>query len=318
MELHTKYITSLFGFEAKKITREKFGFLCKSDQAVVVMQKNHATEENLKSVLFQHEVKEHLHQAGFAKASRFLLTKENLPYHKTGGDFFTVVTASSAPLVDFTQKDQFLTVVESLGKMHKILAGTQLNHKPKKQQDTISPEKDLVALAGYRKKLMKAGRFSEFDMLFLKAYEKSAPYISAWESIPKDVLGNNNYICHNLLKEENIHMEDMPFFTNFFGCCYGHYLSDLVYIVKRYLKAEPEGVLPLADIFDAYKKGHPEADLEQGFFATKLLYPNKLIRVVKDYYSKNHRFVPKAYLSRMEESLERAMVLEEYLQAQKR
>lgn len=317
MESHIKYIASLFGVEAKNITREKFGFLCKTDQGVVVVQKNPATEENMESVLFQHEVKEHLHQSGFVNACRFLLTKENLPYHRTGGDFFAVLTASTAPPADFTNKNQLLAVVESLGRMHKILAGVKFNHKPKRQQDLMLPEKDLSSLTSYKKKLMKAGKFSEFDMLFLKAYEKSAPHISAWASIPKDVLGNNNYICHNLLKEENIHMEEVPFFTNFFGCCYGHYLSDLVYIIKRYLKAEPQGDLPLADIFDAYKKGHPEADMEQDFFAAKLLYPNKLIKVAKDYYSKNHRFVPKAYLSRMEESLERVVALEEYLQAQK-
>ncbi|MCL2235232.1 MAG: hypothetical protein FWB98_02190 [Defluviitaleaceae bacterium] len=316
METHTKYIASLFGLTAKNANREKFGFLCETEeQGFVLVQKTIATDENSENILFQHQVKEHLYKKGFTQIDRFFVTEQGgTPCLKSSGDLFTVARGFNKPKADYAQKDQLLAVVAELGKIHKISEGVKFDGEPKKRREATSPEKALGLLSSQKKKLMKAGRFSEFDMIFLKAYEKFEPYIQAWGGIPKDVLGNNNYICHNLLKEENIFMEDKPIFTNFVAASYGHYLTDLVYLVKRYLKAEPQGDLPMADIFEAYKKGHPEALLDQDFFKAKLMYPDKFIKVAKEFYSKNRSFAPKAYLTQMEECLERGIALENYLQ----
>ncbi|MCL2854886.1 MAG: hypothetical protein FWE21_04635 [Defluviitaleaceae bacterium] len=315
METHVKYIISLFGLTAKGVNREKFGFLVATDQGSVALQKSNTTEENVEAILFQHEVKEFLYREGFDQTDRFYVTEKNLPYYKTSDDVYTASLTFAAPKVDFAKKQDFLTVVEHLGKMHKILMGANFAHKPKRRQEAIPPQKALENLATHRKKLMKAGKFSEFDMLFLRGYEKFAPHISS-VSIAGGALGDNNYICHNLLKEENIYMADRPIFSNFATAGYGHYLSDLTYMVKRYLKAEPDGDLPLADIFGAYKAGHAEADINKDFFTAKLLYPDKFIKIARDYYSKNRSFAPKAYLARMEESLARGNALDGYIQKQ--
>ena len=319
METHTKYIASLFGLNAKNANREKFGFLCETEgQGFVLVQKTMATHENLESVLFQHEVKEHLHRTGFTQTDRFFVTEQGLPYHQASGDLFTVARGFGSPNVDYAQKDQLLAVVAELGKIHKISEGVKFGGEPRRRRVLTPPEKALSFMSSQRKKLLKAGKFSEFDMIFLRTYEKVEPYIQAWGSIPKDVLGNNNYICHNLMKEENVFLEDTPIFTNFAAASYGHYLTDLAYLVKRYLKADPQGDLPMTDIFEAYKTGHPEAILDQDFFEAKLMYPDKFIKVVKEYYIKNRSFAPKAYLTRIEECLERGIALENYLQLQKR
>jgi hypothetical protein len=88
----------------------------------------------------------------------------------------------------------------------------------------------------------------------------------------------------------------------------------LVYIVKRYLKAGPKGDLPLNEILSAYQTHHPMEDFDFDFFIAMLAYPDKFVKLAKDYYSKKRSFAPKTYLARMEEVFVRGQALEEFLQ----
>jgi spore coat protein I len=297
------------------MSRARFGHLCNTSRGLVLIQrlpKSQAGAMQEENILFQHEVKEYLFDSGFGETDRFFLAGGR-PYHKVGEDIFIAAAAFDVRGADFTNREDFLAIVAELAKMHRILEDVKFSAKPQRRMQAAAPDKACEVLAGYRKKLMKAGKFSEFDMLFLKAFEKFEPKMAAWAGFPKDILGNNKYICHNLLKEENIYMGDRPIFTNFGMAGHGHYLHDLVYIVKRYLKIQPQGDLPLGDILKAYETHHPMQDFDIDFFAAMLSYPDKFVKLTNDYYSKKRSFAPKTYLARMEECLTRGQALEDYL-----
>lgn len=313
MDTFVQNVAAAFGLVNRSVTREKFGLLCNTDKGLVMLQKVQGTPANIENILFGHEIKEYLVANGFEGIDRFFVSQQQLPYHKTGADVFTAARAIRADNADFTDKTQFLDVVANIGKMHKILAGMTFPAQPKKRAEPPPAQKALGALAVYRKKLMKAGKFSDFDMMFLKGYEKFVPHI-----LQNDILGHDKYICHNLLKEENIYMQDArtPIFTNFATAGYGHYLSDLVYVVKRYLKANPNGDLPLETIAQTYTTNHPATCFDTKQLKALLQYPDKFVKITKEYYSKKRSFAPKAYLTRMQECLSRGEVLEDYLKLQ--
>jgi len=274
-----------------------------------MIQKVQVFADAPENILFQHEVKEYLFASGFGGTDRFFLSAAGLPYNKAGGEYFTATKAFNAPKADFTREEDFLAIVAKLAEMHKTLKGAEISCVPKKRSEPPEPAKALEILSGYKKRIMKAGKFSEFDMLFLKGCEKFMPYISDCR------LGHNNYICHNLLKEENIYIAEAakPIFTNFGSAEPAHFLYDLAYIIKRYLKADPSGKIPLSAVLETYNNHHAMIDFDLGFFKSMLLYPDKFINLARNYYSKKRSFAPKTYLARIDECFLRLQALEDYL-----
>jgi hypothetical protein len=335
VESFVQNIAAGFGLKCKSITREKFGHICATTcHGPVMIQKVQAHIRCPENLLFQHEVKEYLYANDFGPIDRFFLSvggsgessAEGLPYHKVGEDFFTATMAFNAPKADFTQEEDFLAIISRLALMHKILGGalgaaetsgtaeasgvtgSKISSMPKKRNEQIVPSKALEILSGYKKRIIKSGKFSEFDMLFLNGYEKFAPYISNCK------LGHNNYICHNLLKEENIYIAKHPIFTNFSAAEPAHYLYDLAYIIKRYLKTDPHGKVPLGAVLETYNSQHSLTDFDLDFFKAMLLYPDKFINLARSYYSKKRSFAPKTYLTRIDECFLRIQSLEKYLE----
>ncbi|MCL2575069.1 MAG: hypothetical protein FWE33_01425 [Defluviitaleaceae bacterium] len=313
MEGFINNIAAAFGLSCKTISREKFGNICNTNKGLVRIQKWQANQIHTDNILFAHEVKEHLVKQDFDGVDRFFVASAGLPYHKNGDEIFTATVAYNSHKAEFANPQDFLATVASLGEMHKILTNPNFTATPKKKLEPVPANKAYDTITSFKKKMLKAGKFSEFDMLFLKGYDKFSTHIIAWNALGNDILGHNKYVCHNLLKEENIHIEAKPIFTNFVNAGFGHYLHDLVYIIKRYLKAHPMGEIPLADVIKAYKTGNDTQDFDIETFKALLLYPDKFIKISRDYYSKKRSFAPKTYLTHIEQCFERGNAIENYL-----
>jgi len=315
-------IAAAFGLKCKSVSRERFGHLCVlEDGGLVLVQKLQKaacgghSEAQLEGISFQHEVKEHLLNQDFGTLDSFFSSVQtDAPYHKAGDDVFTASKHFDHPKANFSRADELLAVVENLAKMHKTLLGANFTKSPFRRFDGLFSDTAAVQMAGLKKKIMKAGKFSDFDMLFLKGFSMFEKNMDVASVIDLRALGNNNNnVCHNLLKQENIFMGDAPIFTNFVMAGFGHPVQDLVYVVKRYLKAGHMGDLSLSRIFDAYNKHNPLEGVSLEGFCALLQYPDKFIKLSKDYYSKKRNFAPITYLARMEECFQRHDALEAYL-----
>ena len=313
MENFMKNVACNFNLSLLGASREKFGVLGVLDKGFVMFQKYQDTAENIGQILFVNDVKRHLIDNNFGFVANFLVTNSGEPYCKHGGDVFTAVLLKDVEKSVFTINDIFLDIVKHLARMHKTLHNIQLEAKPKKRHAAPPPEKAAHALATFKKKLMKAGKFSEFDMMFLKVHEIFATHIESWATLPKEAFEGGEYICHNLLKEENIYIGDAPIFVNFSCAGYGHYFDDLAYIIRRYLKQAPATPLRLDEVLAAYLQYNPDKNFDIASFKAKLLYPDKFIKLSKDYYSKNRNFAPKTYLTRIEECYVRGKAMIEFI-----
>jgi len=310
------------GFNLKctkaKVFRDKFGYVCATTEGPVRIQRPdrrgrapkdnnavHTSNATVLGILFQHEIKECLHQNGFT-VDRFLISAQNTPYFRIDDDIYTACFAQGGPNVNFTVGDVFLDVIAQVAKMHHVLFRSSIEASlPKKVKTGDEVTKSLANLTSLRKKLLKAGKFSEFDMLFLRSYEKLAAHIVSIED------EDTKHICHNLLKEENIYIYDEKIIlTNFHEAASKLHLYDLAYIIKRYVKAMPQDIMPLRKILETYIENCPDIDFDEMLFRRILLYPDKFIKVTGDYYSKKRSFAPNTYLSRMEECLRMSETLE--------
>ena len=313
------------GFNLKctksKIFKDKFGHVCVTAQGSVRIQRGNSKRasghntrnDGIAAILFQHEIKEHLFKNGFA-VDCFLISSQGVPYFRADdGDVYTACFAQAGSNIDFTDAPAFLGVARHVANMHHILYKANITDVPaNKTKIGIDANKLLENLTALKKKLLKAGRFSDFDMLFLRGYEMFAPHIVA----SGDAESGTRHICHNLLKEENIYKQGdgQIAITNFSEAAQIHCLHDLAYIIKRYIKAKPQEIMPIGRILEAYADNCP-IPLDEALFRRILLYPDKFIKVTNDYYSKKRSFAPNTYISRMQECLRAWTVLEENFRA---
>ena len=314
-----------------KIYKDKFGYVCVTAQGPVRIQRasdrasrargrNANSDETIAAIMFQHAIKEHLHESGFA-VDRFLFSSQNAPYFKTDGsdgDVYTACFVQTGANIDFTKGNALLDTAGHIAKMHHTLS--EANIAPVSAMSAMSAKeaksgdngaKLLESLTILKKKLLKAGKFSDFDILFLRGYEKLAPHIAAID----DSGSCAKHICHNLLKEENIYRQENDgtiAITNFSEAARLHHLYDLAYIIKRYIKAKPQEIMPIDKILEAYGSGW-QKPLDDALFRRILLYPDKFIKVTTDYYSKKRSFAPNTYISRMQECLRAGEILSENL-----
>jgi len=264
-------------------------------------------------ILFQHEVKEHLGASGLG-VDGFMISVNGTPYFAVGDDIFIATEVCGGSSGDFANGPGFLDIIARVAHMHHILAGAKITGGAIGAKFGQNTGRHMESLGQLKRKLLKAGKFSEFDMHFLRGYEEFGPHIEAYGHINKDPLTNEGYVCHNLLKEENIYINSGEIIlTNFSEAARAHYLFDLSYIVKRHIKAAGVDAVPLVDILDIYCKNHPNCGFDEEIFRRILLYPDKFIKVAIDYYSKKRSFAPKTYLSRIEECFRTKDALLKYI-----
>jgi len=307
-----------FNIKCTRIFRDKFGYICASDKGAVRLQRPSRsqavmahgayaaadqTSALLDYITFQHDVKEQLHASGIG-VDRFLISTQGTPYFMLGGDCFVAAYAQSGSNASFTDPAEFLEVVATIAKMH---AAVTIKEEVPWFIKAADASKQLANLATLKRKLLRTGKFSEFDMLFLKGCDALIGHITKSADVADNPLDKSSFFCHNLLKEENVYSDDgnsgTVVITNFSECGRGHYLFDLAYLIKRCLKAQPAQVAPLGAVLDTYHKHHPAANFHEGDFHHILLYPDKFVKVTADYYSKKRSFAPKTYISRIEECL---------------
>lgn len=343
--MEASILSALSGFNLKstkaKIYRDKFGHVCSTNLGVVRLQKipRSVKKDAINEILFQHSIKEHLHNNGFG-VDRLLLSVHNTPYYGSGSgsgfgdDIFTASIVHNLPNVSFLDSDDFLDVVAHIGKMHHVLMSLQEDdyilanrhshshshsHSQNNGNSSSQDQKAQSALSNLkhlRKKILNGGKFSDFDMLFIKGYEAFAPNIAEFADYVDEIEGftsSNYHICHNLLKEENIFRDNAHIIvTNFSKAAFGYCHNDLAYLIKRMVKAKPMTMPPFKKVIATYIEACNDIEFDMAHFKRVLLYPDKLIKVVGDYYNKKRRFAPNAYITRMSECLRAGLILQNY------
>jgi CotS family spore coat protein len=307
------------GFDLKltNVSKDRFGFVCNTDRGHKIRV---AKRHSISSVIFAHEIKEKLHKYNFSNTDRFLLSNSGKPYVAYGADIYIAWNYIDAGSLDFADSANFLKTIEQIAKMHRILENNPIKTTNTRKLIHEDCRNNWKFLQICRQKIIKSGKFSDFDMMFLSGFSFFAPYIEQWIAISDkpiwlDIISNSkHHICHNLLKEENIYADKHNiYFTNFNEAIYCNSLYDLAYIIKRYIRASFAEPLEFASLLDAYKLHNSFSEFELQALIAILLYPDRFIKLVLEYYSKKRSFTPAAYLGRMENIINTKEAMLNYL-----
>ena len=299
-----------FDLKGKSAVRGKAGFVCATDAgAVDVLRAGQPPER----IWFRHAVQEHLHQSGFTGAGRLRLTAEGEPFTITAGEIYVVQPHMPHREVRFTDAEEWRRTLRAVGRMHALLRDADFPYAPvydPPDADSLH-RKHMDALNGYKKRILKKGKYSEFDVLFLRMADEQAAALAAWHEAARSPLYDEQaaeararrFVCHNLLKEENLLAGgDEVYVRNFAECAPGHPADDLAALLRRYVKAVPDAPVSFAESLEIYSAENPLSDGMLAYLRAALAFPDKFLKLCAKYYDRNRTWTPGAFTARMEET----------------
>ena len=325
-----------FGIRARRVIKEKSQYICFTDKGNKYIRRSFDSAER---IMFQHEAKERLHDAGFSSTDRFEMTasKQGEPFVAFDGGLYTMTAHAVLREPDFTDNDIFRLALDTAAAFHNAARRLRFaGHVFYADHSTGAPSADVFRkhfsqLTTMKKKLSSQKKLSDFDVLVLKNYdfyigliETAAEMLEKFNFDTLDLAARRaHHLCHGALKEGN-----MPIYTvgshdriqisNFSRAAVGSTLSDVATLIARYMKNMPDKPLPLNDIIALYTAKCPLGTDELQVLYPLLIYPHKFIRICNQYYSKKRTWTPNALTNRMEATIKNKEAIFDYAAALKK
>ena len=311
-----------FGIKHRYITKEKSAYVCHTDSGKKIIKKVSAEP---KYILFQHNIKNHLHQNGFCNLDMYMLSSQNKPYFEFNNERYTMTNQIQGRNAEFQQKEDFKNVILGVANFHKHSKGLHpVNGLEVYKNDAVkdSFERKINELASIKKRVRKHTSLSDFDVIFIKNYDyymelmlhsKKLLENSQYEKLINEAK-TKNIICHNFLKEENIFFNgnNELFLSNFAEVSIDPYIIDLAELIKRYVKVLPEDYWTLLEILEIYTNINPLSSAELQALQPLLLFPSKFLKICNQYYSKKRSWVPSALNIRIQNLIAKKNIAEEF------
>ena len=251
---------------------------------------------------------------------KYYLAKNGQPYALTEGDYYIMTDHLPYPEADFSNPSQLAASAESLALWHKSARdisfsdGAFLPHELFPLTDIL--QNNITSLGIIRKRIRRQSQLSDFDVLFIKNFDKykdrivnalellkGTNYLKRFENAR-----NMNYICHGSPKENCIRIKDgKAYITKLDNGKINYQLNDLCIFIRRAKKAHDNaqntGQLKQYEIIEAYNKVLPLEPDEEIILQAMLLYPSAFVKIVFEYYQKKRTWIPVSMLNKMREVL---------------
>ena len=322
-----------FGLTGIDGWREKTGYVWNTDRGPCLIQKarGNASKSLKDALLLAHFVKERLNELGFCETDRFLTTIKGEPFYEAAGELYTVSGFTAGTEISFDNYEAVVSAAACAGRMHKLIETNAffkdcpinlVSHKEYAAfTDQDGFEKQRKTMRGYKKKLQKQSRLSDFDVLFLKCFDDYEVRLWRCEELLSHFPGHllKSSFAHNGLKEETLVQKDgRQYIICFDECSKDSPLFDLASIVKRYLRAAHNSKsvslkTGMGQILAAYSAHNPLEPPDLKSLQAILLFPDKFYKTCVKYYSKKRTWTPAAFNSALEERWDLGIeVVEEY------
>ena len=323
MESISAIILRAFDLKCLNTVKHKSSFICKTDKGRMCVLR---APQDTAQIWFRYHVKEHLHRCGFTGVERLCLSAMGTPFASYDGETFVVMPHLGHREASFADADEWRQIVRTTAQMHFLCRDIDFADGSfcAASNPHVRGRADADALNGYKRRILKKGKYSEFDLLFLRTFDENMAALSQWlkaTATPAfttllNEAQTQHFVCHNSLKEENILVapDGTVSIRNFAECAPGHFLFDLAALVKRYMKSLPAVPVPLDEVLDIYHRENPLCDDALAFLRAALIFPDKYIKLCAQYYDRNRTWTPGAFISRMEELARGMSTAKGYLQ----
>jgi len=300
---------------SERARKERGSYICRTKQSRIIR-----TSEPLQVIEQRYNLLEQLAAAGFTYTDRIFLSTQNTPCITLGREAYVMVRNIIGNEPNLNSKKDVIMALESIAKFHKT--GRNIPTKP----TPVSPlfdtwKKNTVTLEQSLKQVHRTTRLSDFDVLFLKNVSRFTELANAaqdalqktnYVQLQAEAI-NQNHICHNLLKEENLPiMDGVCHITRLTEPTRDLQLTDLANFIRRYARRS-EREMPIGQLIEIYDRVNPLPSTAEEIIRAQLIYPSPFIKTVSQYYTKKRGWTPIVLMSRMTDVLEEQPFYDNYI-----
>ena len=296
-----------FKIQARRIVKEKSHYICSTDQGYRVIRKSADTQAH---IIFQHALKEQLHERGFSGTDRYYTAADGMPFFEYGDNIFIMTGLFRYHEADFGNLSDLEKVMKQVATFHNTARGLKFDMPFYGNENALeSYRKQASEIDSIKKLIGQRSRLSDFDVVFLKNYDSYRRIIR--ESLQilertklqqlKSEAREENAVCHNLLKEENLLVDgDKVNITGFSQAAVDCFLFDVCAVIQRYAKSQGKAHMKIGDVLELYDKHRSLSKDDIEILLGLLKYPSKFVKICRQYYSKKRTWTPSAIINRLE------------------
>ena len=306
-EIYEKIMREGYGLQLRHGTRTRTGLVCRTDRGLRELKKPRGSTDSLRLAF---DVKKRLRENGFANISRCYPTLEGEPFYRQDGTLYILEDVLPQGTLAEDCAETFLQGAETLGEMHAAAKGlaSEAAHWEKNRLPQLYAKR-RSELAKVRRRNDKRGSYDAIDLLLLQYYE---PYMER-AAEAEELLCRGGYaeaiartaqeggFCHNAYKGEALRQETdgRIFVGNFDKCSAELPLADLAAYIRRYFKKTEGTAAGISAMLERYGRHCPLSERDMILVQGMLLYPEKFLRLINEYYNRRRTCVSPAMRERL-------------------
>ncbi len=306
-EIYEKILWEGYGLKFRGGTRTRTGLICRTDQGLRELKKPRGNMENLR---FAFDVKEQLRKNGFTNISRFYRALDGEPFYFRDGTLYSLEDTVPAETMEENEAESFVRGAEALGRMHRAAKGLS-SSAAHWEKDRLPKRyaKRRRELAKIRRRNEKCHSYDAIDLLLMRYYEQFMAQTTEAEALLEaggyeqavEAAEKNGAFCHNAYKGESLRLTEKGelFIGSFDKCGAELPLSDLAAYLRRYMKKTDGSAAGAEKMLKAYEKGVSLSKNDLIILQGMLVYPEKFLRLVNEYYNRRRSCVSSAMQERL-------------------
>lgn len=306
-DINEKILWEGYGLRFRGGTRTRTGLICRTDMGFRELKKPRGSVESLRLAF---DVKEQLRENGFYHISRFYQTLEGEPFYRYDGVLYILEDVMPAEALPEDSVASFIRGAETLGQMHRAARGLR-SEAARWDRERLSNlyAKRRGELAKMRRRNDRRGNYDAIDLLLIRYYDVFMEQAEMAEELLKkggygdavDRAAQRGAFCHNAYKGEALRKNEKGelFVGSFDKCSNELPLSDLARYLRRYFKKTEGTAAGVHQMLESYGKHQPLSGDDLTILQGMLIYPEKFLRLVNEYYNRRRACVSPAMQERL-------------------
>ena len=306
-DINEKILWEGYGLRFRGGTRTRTGLICRTDQGLRELKKPRGSTESLRLAF---DVKEQLQKNGFRNISRFYQTLEGEPFYRYDGVLYTLEDVMPAEALPEEGTADFVRGAETLGRMHRAAHGL-CSDAARWDRERLPGlyARRRGELAKMRRRNDRRGNYDAIDLLLIRHYDQFMGQVRRAEELLQeggygealDRAAERGAFCHNAYKGEALRINEKGeiFVGSFDKCSSELPLADLASYLRRYFKKTEGSAAGVAAMLESYGKHMPLSADDLTILQGMLVYPEKFLRLVNEYYNRRRACVSPAMQERL-------------------
>jgi len=306
-DINEKILWEGYGLRFRGGTRTRTGLICRTDMGLRELKKPRGSTESLRLAF---DVKEKLMENGFRRISRFYRTLEGEPFYCHEGVRYTLEDAMNGEMLQENEETAFFRGAETLGQMHRAARGLK-SEAAKWDRDRLPRlyEKRRRELTKIRRRNDRQGNYDAIDLLLIQHYDRFQSRAEEASELLEaggcreaaDRAEAEGAFCHNSYKGEALRLGEKGgiFVGSFDKCSSDLPLMDLAHYLRRYFKKTEGTEAGVWRMLENYGRYVPLSEKDLTILQGMLLYPEKFLKLVNEYYNKRRACVSPAMAERL-------------------